>query len=175
MDRFRFPRRRFFYICSGFQAHCKCLYAWLSNFRIRQNACLPLRGIWNSPSLGIRIYNSRLSARTETWMAYGLKALSVLISIWNRSERRVRPHKGILVTPTYSMCPEKYLHFHFLCEMQLENWQSLVAKIFFSSWKIFISLYVAFQIIWNIFLFVFCFLSISYQFLPYFTCFLKRH
>ena len=35
--------------------------------------------------------------------------------------------------------------------------------------------YVAFQIIWNVFLFVFCFLSISYQFLHYFTCFLKRH
>ena len=126
-------------LCSGFQAHCKCLYAWLSNSEIRQNACLPLRGIWNSPSLGIRIYNSRLSARTETWIAFGLKALSVLISIWKRSERRMRPRKGILVTPTYSMCPEKYLHFHFLCRMQLENWQSLVAKIFFSSWKIFVS------------------------------------
>ena len=43
------------------------------------------------------------------------------------------------------------------------------------NWKKIIFLYVAFQIIWNIFLFVFCFLSISYQFLPYFTCFLKRH
>jgi hypothetical protein len=47
--------------------------------------------------------------------------------------------KGILVTATLSICPEKYLHFHFLCEMQLEIWQSLVAKIFFSSWKIFVS------------------------------------
>ena len=51
----------------------------------------------------------------------------------------MRPHKGILVTATLSMCLEKYLHFHFLCEMQLGNWQSLVAKILFSSWKIFVS------------------------------------
>ena len=59
--------------------------------------------------------------------------------LWERSEHRMRPRKGILVTPTYSMCPEIYLHFHFLCEMQLEIWQSLVAKIFFSNWKIFVS------------------------------------
>ena len=51
----------------------------------------------------------------------------------------------------------------------------LVGKKYVSSWKKLFSLYVAFQINWNIFLFVFCFLSISYQFLHYFTCFLKRH
>ena len=59
--------------------------------------------------------------------------------LWERSEHRVRTHMEILVTATLSMCQEKYLHFHFLCRMQLENWQSLVAKILFSSWKIFVS------------------------------------
>ena len=53
--------------------------------------------------------------------------------------------------------------------------QNAVGKLAKLSCENIFFLYVAFQIIWNIFLFVFCFLSISYQFLPYFTCFLKRH